>query len=124
MAALAKPGYILRGSTPLLYSTSIEEKITTGDKPVHTNVLGHAGFSDGSESAEYSVRNAVLQAGYEFDAAYYALNHLDVTLKFKIANVITTVTGRITDVSVSTSAEGVTEQSFTFSGPVSGRVTV
>jgi hypothetical protein len=117
---LAKPGYVLIAGTPVLFSNSIDRKLASNDKIVHT--VGGTGHSDGVTVVDFTVKNAVPQAGYEFDAYYYATTHVDLVLQFKLAGWIETVEGRIMEDSVTTSPENPTEQTFTFQGVPVGRV--
>lgn len=117
---LAKPGYLMVAGTPLLFSNEIDRKLASGDKIVVT--VGAVGHSDGVAIVDFSVKNAVPQDGYEFDAYYYATNHVDLTVQFKIAGWIETVEGRVLEDSVATSPENPTMQSFTFQGVPLGRV--
>lgn len=117
---LAKPGFLMQGGVPLLYSTEIERKLASNDKIVVT--VGAVGHNSGTAIVDYSVKNGVPQDGYEFDAYYYATNHVDLTLQFKLAGWIETVVGRVLEDSVSTGPDNPTMQSFTFQGVPTGRV--
>jgi hypothetical protein len=119
--ALAKPGTIQRDGVPLLYSTSITRKGASNDKELFTTALGLV-MSDGAATVEYDVKQAVPLAGAEFDAFGYAMSHAELTLQFKFAGYIETVTGRVMEDTVTTGGDTPAEQSFTFKGRFVGRV--
>jgi len=117
---LAKPGHLAIAGVPVLFSNEIERKLASNDKIVVT--VGAVGHNDGTAIVDYSVKNAVPEDGYEFDAYYYATNHITLTIQFHHAGWIETVEGRVLEDSVSTGPDNPTVQSFTFQGTPTGRV--
>jgi hypothetical protein len=117
----SKPGYILQGTTPLMFAESVTKQATPDDKMVKTLLQGMAGFSDGAEYIELDVKNAIPASGLEYDAEAAALNHQTQTLTFVVAGLAITGRGRITGVSTETSVDAPNSMSFKFTGKVLSR---
>lgn len=121
MAEYSKPGFVLRNGIAMLQSHKIGCRAVSNDKEVETLLLGLAGFSDGAQMVEYSVSGAIPLAGFEYDATAICLAHTTQDLAFKIAGVVTTARGRVTDTNVETSVNTPNGLDFTFKGFVLSR---
>lgn len=120
----SKPGYIVVGTTPLMYAESVTMNANSDDKKVNTLLQGMTGFSDGAQFVEIDVKNAIPLSGYEYDATFITLSHATQTLSFNVAGVSTTVVGRMMNATTETTTEAPNSLAFKFVGRVSARTSL
>jgi hypothetical protein len=99
----SRPGYLIYAGSALTETSEISLKGASQDKLVETLLKGASGHSDGSTKVDVTQKSAVPKAGLEGDLLQAWLQKRTVTLKFRIANLIVTVQGRITNITLSTS---------------------
>ena len=120
----SKPFQISVDGKPLLEAMSVDDDISSEDKPVKTLAKGLSGFSDGAASCKVSIKSAVPRAGYEVDFANYVATHKTCTIQVRGAGKLTTYVGRFLTTKSTSSVDNPNEATAEFEGSFLSRVAI
>lgn len=112
-------GFVVRiDGIDLAYYSEVTQETTSEDKPVKTIPLGLAGFSDGAEMSNVTLKSAVPIEGREQDFKEFCRLHVTKTFSVRGAGKTVSVRGRFMSVRETSGVDNPNEVDIQFSGKI------